>query len=241
MPGIDDPIDAVKKQYADKPSTALEVILEVAGKFYPLVGLASIIQKFFSKQAASERVTALFEAIEFEVRRQEKELKEIVDKIESPEFVETLIVAVNETLQSASKKKVARYAAVLGYSLTAESSAVSWEDVSAYIIDLSQLGESDLEALKILYSAQSKALSEGNFSTDPNPFTALLGDVHKAVDQFGMSRDEFYSRCSRLGGFGLCLEVQRNDVRMGPGDHCFRLTGRGKKLISMISHLDNAC
>ena len=92
--------------------------------------------------------------------------------------------------------------------------------------------------MQILYSVQAPIFCSGTVPTDPNPYTERIKDVLKAVDHAAISREEFYARCSRLNGFGLAIEVQRNDGRMAPGDHCFRLTSRGARLINMIVQTD---
>jgi hypothetical protein len=46
--------------------------------------------------------------------------------------------------------------------------------------------------------------------------------------------DYLDSRCARLTGFGLALEVQRNASYQGPGDHCFRITGKAADLLRML-------
>ncbi len=88
--------------------------------------------------------------------------------------------------------------------------------------------------MRILNSVQAPLFVGGVLSTDPNPYTELITRVLTAVDQAGISRDDFYSRCSRLNGFGLAIEVMRNNGRMAPDDHCFRLTKRGARLVEMM-------
>ena len=62
----------------------------------------------------------------------------------------------------------------------------------------------------------------------------------KKVDESKIHRDDFYSYCKRLEGFGLAIEVPRNPSRMAPGDYCFRPTRRGLKLLSLLDEYGNA-
>jgi hypothetical protein len=89
--------------------------------------------------------------------------------------------------------------------------------------------------MSLLYEAQADVVSAvGIVPTDPNPYTERLVRVLEAVDAAGIPRDEFYARCSRLNGFGLAIEVPRNNAREAPGDHCFRLTGRAARLMRLL-------
>ncbi len=141
MPGIDDPIDAVKKQYPEESSSPLELILDVASKFDKFVGVVNTIRKQFSKDTAIEKVEALLTAFESTIRRSECDVQRISLKLESPEFVETLSVAVSESIRTSDRRKIARFGSILGYSVAEEGNPRSSEEASAYIRDLAQLGE----------------------------------------------------------------------------------------------------
>ena len=231
---IDDPIEATKNQWKEQPDRALEVILEVAGTMVPFAGIVNVVRKYFSADTVNGKVEALLRALENEVRRLGKKLESLSDKLESPEFAETLVVAVTETIRTTSNNKIQRFGSILGLALASDAISTTWDDAASYIRDISQLGEEDIQALRILYSVQKDIYALRTYSTDPNPYTEKIKEVVTAVDRSGLSRDDFYSRCSRLSGFGLALEVQRNDGRMSPGDHCFRLTKRGVQLLELI-------
>ena len=130
--------------------------------------------------------------------------------------------------------KITQFASILGYSVVERDNPKSLEEAGAYIRDLSQLTVADIDAMRILYDIYKDLFTGGKVPTDPNPYTERIGDVLKAVDHSGMSRDDFYSRCSRLNGFGLAIEVQKNFGRVGLDDYSFRLTGRAVALIRMI-------
>lgn len=235
MSGIDDEIEAVKKQYPDESNSAFNLILSVAGQFNLLAGVVNTIKQQFSGAAATQKVMALLNAFEQTIRRLERNVERLSSRLESPEFVETLTVAVNETIRTSDRNKIERFAVVLGYSVADLTKALSLQEASAYIRDLAQLSEADIEAMRILYSIQSPLFIDGAVPTNPNPYTEVIDKVLAAVDRTRVSREEFYSRCSRLNGFGLAIEVMRNNNRMSPGDHCFRLTKRGARLVEILT------
>jgi hypothetical protein len=71
--------------------------------------------------------------------------------------------------------------------------------------------------------------------TDANRYTGQWSRViGLAAERLRWHTDELYSRCARLTGFGLALEVQPNRSHQGPGDHCFRLTGKAVQLLRML-------
>ena len=232
MPGIDDPIDAVKKQHDEQPDRVLALILDVAGSLLPFAGVVKVIRTHFSRQGAEERTRALLQAIEEAIRDHESSIEDLRERFESPQFVHALIAGVSEAIRTSEQKQIVRYGAVLGHSV---AEGVDLDEAAAFIRDLAQLTEADIAALRILFHVQSDLVLSEIVTTDPNPYTERIPGVLKAVDAARLPRDEFYARCSRLSGFGLSLEVQRHDTRMKPGDHCFRLTRRGGQLVQLIA------
>jgi hypothetical protein len=235
MRRIDDPFDAFQSQNPEDPTNpALEIVLRAVAACHPLLGLGEALREHFSTEAKLRRLQELLEVCITEVRRQGKQVEDIQEKLKSPGFKETFIVAATETLQSANSKKIERFALVLGYQLAAPEEESTWEEASAFIRDLAELGEADIAALQILDSVQGDLVGASQTIFDPNPFTERVQALLQEVDRRGIGRDEFYSLCGRLSGFGLALEVMRNIARMAPSEHCFRLTRRGKRLINML-------
>ena len=161
MSSIDDPIEAVRMQHREQPDKILDIILEIAGKLDPFTGVVSTIKKHFSQKEAAERVMALFKAHELVIRGLGKDIKDLEDRLQSPEYIEALIVAVHESLRTSNLRKVQRFASILGYELAlGKASLRTWEDAAAFIRDLAELGEADIQALKILDSVQSDLLDD---------------------------------------------------------------------------------
>jgi hypothetical protein len=235
---IDDPIDAAKKWNPEKKNSALDILFDVADKFHPLAGLVNIVQKFFSGEAAKQRVRALLEALESEIRRLD-ETFESIGNLKSPEgFAQAAIEAVDASLRTSNLAKIKRFAAILGFSVTHQEGNANWDEVASYIRDIAQLSDQDIEALKILYSVYAPLFSGETIDLNPNQFVDRMKYVTQAIQEARIQPDEFYSRCSRLNGFGLAIEVQKTP-NVGFGQYCYRPTARGKRLITMIQHLDN--
>jgi hypothetical protein len=190
--------------------------------------------------------------LEDEVRRLGRDLQRLREQLRSPGFVETLITAVDYAVRTANLRKVRRFAAILADGLVLDDqSERRWEEATQFIRDVSELGEADIEVLKVLHSVQGNLSSSyfapvqrdatgkrSQLSPDPHPFIERLQQVLNRIDQLEVPRDEFYSRCARLSGFGLVLEVPREPQFQSPGDYCYRITLRGKRLVEVLHRQD---
>jgi len=242
MPGIDDPIDAVKKQYPEHASNAVDVLLDVAAESHPFAGMANAIRKFFSKKEAKERVKALLNALEWYIREHEKrldlsekKLRDLSEKMNSPEFIEAVLVAANESLRTANLEKIKRFAKVLGHELIYGDSENGLEDASAYIRDLSEIGERDIKVLSILYDFQGNITFD--FLSAGGGVPSLLAKMSELLIEArkrGIPREEFCLRCAKLGGFGLVFQIDKSRVNAQPDDFIFLLTSSGRKLIEIL-------
>ena len=234
MPGIDDALEAVDRQYEDKRDPIAKKILEIATQLEPF-GILKVLKIIFSKEASTARFEALIQQLILEVRRLDNAGRLLRDRVESDGLKETIIAALNEAARTVDVEKIKRFGVIVGSSLDSKRTWKSWDDAATYIRDLAQLGDRDIQALQILYSVQKDLFLGKHLALDPNSYTEKNNEVLQLADESGMPRDEFYSRCSRLNGFGLAIEVQRNESRVSPGDHCFRITTRGRELVSIIS------
>lgn len=248
MGKIDDPYDATKSQYLEESENLFgELALHVAGAVIPLVGVFNAIRDHFSQAAVAQRLRALVEAVNSKIdsvqRRVEGNQEQIAamrSKVESPQFRAAVRLAMEETWRTDEARKIKRFAAILGNSVAPNDELDVSEDVSDFIRAVAQLGERDIQAVQILYSVFADVVKVYPNLHDPNVFTERAGQLLKKVDESKIHRDDFYSYCKRLEGFGLAIEVPRNIGRMAPGDYCFRPTRRGLKLLLLLEEYDNA-
>jgi hypothetical protein len=235
MSSIDDPIEAVRRQYPEESLDPLGIALRVVTPAHPLAAVGSAIKNFFSQKEAKARVEALFTAFEWYIRNHDKSIEEIKATIESPTFVETILVAVNKAMQTANAKKVKRFATILGYEAVHEGTEGRLEDAAAFIRTLEELGERDIEALRLLHRNQGRFFDSDAYR-DPNVVTNDFRFVIPQIEQYGFSQDEFFARCSKLSGYGLTLhmELRGNLSAVAVGEYVFRLTGLGNKLATIL-------
>ena len=232
---IDEPYDAIEKQYLDESNPVLKKLLELAGKFDRGFALFNLLGAWFSPDVMMAKIQALLEQLIIDIRRHEAMLGksfDTTDIFEAPGFAEAVVTAMDESVRTADEKKIKRYAMVLSSGMTS-GPLTNWEEVAAYIRDLSRLTDADIAILRILHDSQARIFQDPSQITNPNNFTEKMPELLKAVDESKIPHDDFYARCARLNGFGLALEVQRSN-RYAPGEHCFRMTGRGYELMKML-------
>ena len=73
MSKLDDPIDAVESQYPEEPGGPISIMLDVLAPLHPFAGVVNAFSRFISRGEQMARVKALFEAVEWYIRRHEKE------------------------------------------------------------------------------------------------------------------------------------------------------------------------
>jgi len=235
MSEIDDPIAAVKQQYPETATGPISVMLDVLGALHPFAGVGNIFRQFISQAEQKARVRALFEAIEWYVREHDKKIEELAleKQLEKPEAKEAVIAAVTEALLSPDLNKIKRFAAILGHEFIGSGSTTEWEDAAAYIRALSQLGDNDIRVLRILHQQQRTAFIGHEQKPDQPQFARTMERILITAEQGGISREDVYSCCARVNGFGLTLQMER-PRGMVAVDYVYRLTRHGKHLIDIL-------
>lgn len=249
MPGIDDPLDAVKRQYPES-TTPAGILIDVGAEMHPFAGMANAVRNFFSKREAEARVRALLQALEWYVREHERRIEEITDRTDSPEFIEALLVAVDKSLHTANVEKIKQFARVLGHELLSDGDARNYEDAAAYIRTLSELREADIEVLSIIHAFQSLPRNnEGeDFPKTDKPgqlFWGVIEGINSEVARRAITTDDFFSRCSKLRACGLLHKAGvgasfwysgGDDMPYEIEGGAYYITQSGRKLIEILGN-----
>lgn len=164
-------------------------------------------------------------------------LDAVAASMHEPVAEEALLVALQTTVTTTSQSRVRRVARVVAR--TAASETPIWAEADEFIRSLQQINEADMEGLNILWAVQRSAFrvmtnSGREFSTDMNDYNKGWKDVLEIVAQKSVSKEEWASRCARLSGFGLAVQVPPNMAYQGTGDVCFRLTTRATRLLALL-------
>jgi hypothetical protein len=224
---IDDPLGKAEEQFLDRPAGAVGLLLAEAGKFSRLAGMVSAVEAHFSGQGAQERIGILLKALLDAVRDNEDAIR----RLESAASLEALTTGVTEAIFASDPARIRSFGRILGRSVLQDA---DMREVAAFIRDLARLTDADIKALQVLDMAQGDLVAREPVPSGPDVYIDRNARILAAVDAERISRDDFYSRCSRLHGFGLAIEVPRNIYKMAPEDHCFRMTKRAARLIELI-------
>src|SRR5262249_30956705 len=181
-------------------------------------------------QAFREGVHERFNVLNGRIETTEK-------KATGPDAEEATHLAWRHAMNSARLDKARRLGEVLGGTLANDSP--NWAEAADFIRTLESLNEADIEGLRILWRVQKQAFREmtsqqRGMSTDANDYTTIWTGVLDRATRAGVSKDDWYSRCARLSGFGLTVLVYPNQSQQGPDAICFRLTGRAVRLLQLL-------
>jgi hypothetical protein len=147
-----------------------------------------------------------------------------------------IAAAAERVFWGASKKKAKRFAAVVANTIESANNEQDFEDAAYFIRALDELSEDDIRTLKHLYNHQKDRVLENhamsyNTFFEGNRMKRMLEDARN----LGMQMDEFFSRCNRLSGYGLALELSTKHSSMGnPDDFAFRMTLLGRRLVDIL-------
>lgn len=236
---IDDPVAAVEEAWPEPPGAVANAALAAVGAFFPPAGLVAALAQFFSQRRTTERLIALFRALNSKVDIQGKQIAsleeaEIHRRGETREFRAALEEAAAFTLLSSDPNRIARVGGALGTAVTSPDWDAVAADLRNFIHALAELTDEDVTCLRLIGRVFADVAKSNPNLNNQNAFTEKMDALRAAVDKSGIHRDDFYSACRRLEGRGLVMEALRNTSRMGLDDYCFRPTRRGLRLLALI-------
>jgi hypothetical protein len=239
---IDDPLKKTLDQQRDAGIDAFDAALKVVGLFDPVAGLLSVVRGVFQQDAVIQRQQVCLDAV-VTAHREESErvsgLEKTVQEIRRDldilaqrlEFRRALVTAVTLSAFAADDQRAFTLGGIVGRQTAQQS--VEWEECEAFLQDVARVTEADLRVLEILADVQGDLANRGHMPLLPNEYRSRLSLLLVRADR-SFPREDFYSRCARLSGFGLAMEVPRVNTAVGPSDHCFRVTSRGLQLLVLL-------
>jgi len=240
---IDDPVDASFQAFPEETEGLGERFADLALSFGGLVLLPATFLKIVKDQFLSanrfNRVEYMLRAFNLGLKETESQIgsdrekmKAVQAQLESPRFQEAIATACEESARATNNEKVKHMAEILAGSLTPTRWIPKDEDVATLIRDIAQLGDRDIDVMVKLSLAFG-----GLMLTDPKLPDRLFTDNNAGLDRIiekVNDRDEFYSTCGRLIGFGLAVEVSWPMNHVQPHERCIRLTRRGLALLGYL-------
>ncbi len=253
---IDNPFDAVDKQYPKGPSVPLAeltVASASAALGFPLFGTLAILFGFLDSFTTSSRLDRGLAFIRI-LNDQLKDLESAVNsmKTDVSEVQAALRVGLHNDLEEFNDKKRDRYIGIVRSAIMLDTKVL---DLVGFIRDLEQLGERDIIGLKVLNRVMNKP---GDWSTPnttaanyqkpklhPNTFIQRAHElaVQMAIaltNKYQLTPNDYFSReeglqiCLRLQGFGLAQEIATSPREVPVSNYAARLTTRGLMLLKLL-------
>lgn|SRR5579871_1405419 len=241
---IDDKYEAIESQYPNDPSKLPVKIATFIGKL-AIPGAAPFIEAFtimvdrLSPNLRQERVEQYLKALIYDQKLLETNLAEL--KILLPDLMEAIQISTWRDAESFNDVKRARYLSIIGNAIRSKQEI---KDLTTFIQDVERLGEEDIDALKILHKVMTQASWDTGKPIHPNEFIQrtqeLMTQATKEQEMSGhkVDREDFYSQCTRLAGFGLAIEIDSPHRPVPTGDFCFRPSRRGYVLLKLLGATD---
>lgn len=260
---IDNPVDAVESQYRESPDSPVGLVLAVGEMALPqgspLFKLLELLNDHFSSKRKRERAEAFWAALRDQQKFLEADFGKLKAKIE--DLAEAIQMAIIRDTESFNDAKRDRYLMILGKAVRSQEQVV---DLASFIRDVEQLGERDIVVLKVLNVVMNKpgdwhSKSDPNVlipgyqspiskpaSINPSVFIQRSQELSAQTAQAlgiktdspfpvqAFSREEAFSACARLQGFGLAHEVDAGAREVPHGNFCFRPSKRGLMLLKLL-------
>jgi hypothetical protein len=179
-------------------------------------------------------VEAYQKGLEESVRDLSQDVEGITARFQDEKCRLAFTRGIAEAAQSLTVERASDFGRIFGGELASTNPV--WDEASALIRDLNQLTDSDVEVLRLLFRFQSRLVKQAKPTSDDPRYDRLQETVPgllREVAKGGHSRHEFYSRASRLTGFGLAIQLNQPQVRL-PWEPGFAITARGVRLVELL-------
>jgi len=253
---IDDPFDAVEKQYpvgSEAPLAELTLGSATVALGFPAASPLAILFGFldsFNTSKRQDRGEAFVRTLIEQFKGLESSVKNM--KTDVKEVQAALRVALHNDIDEMDDKKRDRYIRVATSAITLPTKVT---DLVSFIRDVEQLGERDIIGLKVLNRIMNKAddwpVAPTNVATTqqpklhPNTFihraqefsvqmAIALTNTHSLTPNDQFSREEGLQICLRLQGFGLAQEIATSPREIPLSNYAARLTSRGLMLLRLL-------
>ena len=227
----------------------------------PLFDLLGILKDRFSAKAIQERMEAFWAALRDQQKFLEADFEKL--RVEVNDLAEALQLATLRDAEAFDDEKRDRYLAILGNAVRSEDQISDLTTFVRDVEQLGERDVAVLKVLNIVMNkggdwrpAESMQLGspagyrssvDKPISVHPSVFVQrsqeLVVQIAHALGAHGgrrpnqipqFSREEGYSLCSRLQGFGLAHEVQIMEREVPHGNYCFRPSHRGLMLLKLL-------
>jgi len=229
---IDNALEKTRNITNEDDSELLSSLLQAGSLFSPIIAVLAAIKGVIDISEVKIRIWAAIRSLCDELERirdrwpadAESALKDSVW------FKKAVQVLMEESLRAPTEERAVLLAKAAAHGcFPNHENKHRQEDLASYIRDLAQLGEDDVQMLRLLRNAYKDVFKNDPSLRDPNRFTQHNDSFKHAADKLNIHPDDRLALGARLSGFGLAFE----GVAQMEG-HFFRPTRRGFYLLSLL-------
>jgi hypothetical protein len=243
---IDNPKEAFEQQYMrEEEKTPLEMTVLTGKLAFPKAALPlEIFRKVadrFTKVSVEERLQAMWNFLVMETEHLESTRVSVEDAAQAAQMV------MRRDAEEFNDAKRERYLKVFGNALRSKDQIAS---IVSYIESIHQMTERDFIVLQVVNKVMNK---QGDWKAQHDPVMGQVAKLHpstpisraqelsvqiaialgQATERNTYSREEGYSICNRLQGFGLAHEMEQTR-ELPLTNYVFRLSVQGVMLLRLL-------
>jgi hypothetical protein len=243
---IDNPKEAFEQQYMrEEEKTPLEMTVFTGKLAFPkaalLLEIFGKVADRFTKVSVEERLQAMWNFLVMETEHLESTRVSVEDAAQAAQMV------MRRDAEEFNDAKRERYLKVFGNALRSKDQIAS---IVSYIESIHQMTERDFIVLQVVNKVMNK---QGDWKAQHDPVMGQVAKLHpstlisraqelsvqiaialgQATERNTYSREEGYSICNRLQGFGLAHEMEQTR-ELPLTNYVFRLSVQGVMLLRLL-------
>lgn len=252
---IDNPYDAVDKQYPKEEEGVVNSIAKTLGSAKELgvpfpFGLGGVLGfiNARTRKARLDRAHAYIDELVAHIQKLEGVVEHMRTDVQ--EIQASMLISLEYDVDQFNNTKRERYISAITNAVASETKV---RDLVSFIQDIEKLGERDIIGLKVLNSVMNR---DGDWQDPPGPPALNVPRLHpntfnartqqlvvtmaqalgnpNADDTHPFSREEGLQVCLRLQGFGLAHIVSGDTREVPIANYCARPTTRGMMLLKLL-------
>jgi hypothetical protein len=229
---IDNALEKIRAITNEDDNELLSSLIQAGGLFSPVIAVLAAVKGVVDISEIKIRIGTAIRSLCDELERIRDRWPADAESVlkNSVWFKKAVQVLMEESLRAPSEERAVLLAKVAAHGCFPDpENKRRQEDLASYIRDLAQLGEDDVQMLRLLRDAYKEVFKNDPNLRDPNRFTQHNDSFKHAAEKLNIHPDDRLALGARLNGFGLAFE----GVAQTEG-HFFRPTRRGFYLLSLL-------
>jgi hypothetical protein len=221
---IDNALEKIRNIENEEDSELLSTLIQAGGLFSPIFAVLAAFKGVTDISEVKARIWTAIRSLCDELERIRNTWPTDADSsLNSVWFKKAVHVLIEESLRAPNEERAVLLAKAAAHGcFPSHENNHRQEDLASYVHDLAQLGQDDIQMLKLLRDSYKDVFRNDPNLRDPNSFTRHHDSFKHMADELKIHPDDCLALGARLSGFGLAFE----SVAQLEG-HFFRPTRRG--------------